>query len=478
MDCTPAQAKELTLAQNTNSMQSLIDAIPIPIFSKDPNGVYQVCNQAFAALFGTVPERILGKTVHEFSETGDGALWDQMDQEQLLSGGSLAYTGSIGNGSGEEKVYRFHQGVRCDDQGRPEGIAGAISDITAYTDTITRGNRLALLKEAMLEVSHSIIGLRDTRDLLELLLDKALSTIPSSHAGSVLMIDEAGYLKMLVSRGYRSEGVESFKLKVEETFTYRVSGGRFEEPFIVNHIAEMVEDGCLKPLLTQDGRHIASNLSTPIRVEGEAVALVIVDSFENEVFTEDDVELMSYLKAQAELALTNLKLYQDTLRLSRYDHLTGIYNRGYFDRVLGDFIAEAQERPRAFTFVIMDLDGLKVVNDRFGHREGDFRLQAFTHMISAVLGKEDIVGRYGGDEFVAVFFGKTEEEVHCLVKGVMEKLGKEPELHCSFSFGTARYPEDGNSHEELVRVADRKLYAHKRTKNFGRRREDHGNNNQ
>jgi len=284
-------------------------------------------------------------------------------------------------------------------------------------------------------------------------------------------------LRMLVSRGYSSEGAAGFKLKIEETFTYRISGGRFEEPFVVNNIVSLVADGCLDPLQTQDGRMIASNLSTPITVEGEPVALVIVDSFENEVFTEDDLELMGYLKIQAELALTNLKLYQDALRLSRYDHLTEVFNRGYFDKVLDDFIERTQGQFHLFTFVIMDLDGLKVVNDQLGHHEGDFRLKGFAEKIQTLLEEEDIVGRYGGDEFVAVFFGKDQERVIQQMNGIMEEMGK-TERCCSFSFGTAQYPTEGTTHEELVRVADRKLYAHKRAKNFGRRKEDHGNQHQ
>lgn len=357
-------------------------------------------------------------------------------------------------------------------------VCGLLLDAGEPGAAQLQAHRLALMKEAMLEVSHSITGLKNSKSLLEILLTKAMALIPTAEAGSVLILDKEGYLRMLTAVGYRSEGMDGFRLKIEETFTYRVSGGRFEEPFVVNHIQQLVQEGCLKPLITLDGRMIASNLSTPIRVEGEPVALIIVDSLSDEAFTPEDLELMGYLKRQAELALTNLKLYQDTLRLSRYDPLTGAFNRGYFDRVVEELIHIGGAEPIPFVFVIMDLDGLKAVNDRLGHREGDVSLKTFTDRLSAVLQPEDMLGRYGGDEFVAVLFESTENQVRSRLDPVVSALHSEPEPVCSFSYGLAAFPQDGDTLDELVRTADRRLYEHKRTKKFNRRKDDRGDKNQ
>lgn len=478
IDYSQNQHAELSLYKDLEFIQSMVDAIPNPIFYKDDAGVYQYCNLAFAQLLGTHRENILGKTVYDVASQGLAHLYHQMDLDLMRNGGTQEYESQVQTITGDDRTYRFHKAPCKDMRGALTGLVGAMTDITDYTAGINRARRLTQLKEAMLEVSHSIIGMHDTKNLLELLLDKAIGAIPSSHAGSVLMVDEAGYLRMLVSRGYSTEGVDAFKLKVEETFTYRISGGCFEEPFVVNHIPQLVADGCLKPLTTLDGRMIASNLSTPIKVEGDPVALVIVDSFDDEVFTAEDMELMGYLKVQAELALTNLKLYQETLRLSRFDHLTGVYNRGHFDTLLKAFLERPVELPHRFTLVIMDLDGLKTVNDRLGHREGDLRLQAFAQRFRGIMREEDILGRYGGDEFIALFFEKDQQLVCSLVDTITAELGQNPAAYCSFSYGTAHYPEDGKTHEDLVRIADRKLYTHKRDKYFGRRREDYGNQNQ
>lgn len=478
LDCSQSQRTELTLYRDLDFIQTLMDTIPNPIFYKDAQGTYQFCNRAFAQTIGTHVENIIGKSVFDISREELAELYHQKDLELMHSGGVQEYEAKVQVSSGEERTYRFHKAPYKDLRGTPVGLVGVMTDITETAAALSRNQRLAQMKEAMLEVSHSIIGLHDTRNLLEILLDKAMNAIPFTGAGSVLMIDEAGYLRMLVSRGYSKDGAEDFKLKIEETFTYRISGGCFEEPFIVNHIHQLVSDGCLKPLTTQDGRMIASNLSTPIKVEGEPVALVIVDSFEDEVFTSEDIELMGYLKVQAELALTNLKLYQDTLRLSRYDHLTGVCNRGYFDSVLGALIERTAGLPHRFTFVMMDLDGLKSVNDQLGHREGDFRLQEFSRMFQKILGEEDILGRYGGDEFVAVFFGKAEEEVRQSVDRLLQVISEGSDRYCSFSYGMAQYPEEGSNLEELVRRADRRLYVHKKEKYFGRRREDRGDTHQ
>lgn len=476
-DWTDIQSANLFLHENLDFMQSLLDAIPNPVFYKDMEGVYRFCNPAFSHMIGTHPRSILGKKVEAVTSAELAALYREKDLELFSSGGTQDYEAKVEVQNGDIHDYRLQKALCRDRRGVVTGLVGVMTDMTAYAAAINRSRRLAQLKEAMLEVSHAIIGLHNTQDLLALLLDKAIHAIPSSNAGSVLLIDKDGYLRMLVSRGYSTEGVETFKLKIEETFTYRISGGRFEEPFIVNDIVRLVDDGCQKPLLTPEGRMIESNLSTPITVEGEPVALVIVDSLENNVFTEDDLELMGYLKLQAELALTNLKHYQDVLRLSRYDHLTGTYNRGYFDKLLEESMVCAGPKAAPFTFVIMDMDGLKAVNDRLGHREGDLRLQSFADRFRKVLGAEDLLGRYGGDEFVAVFYGKEQEAVAEQLKTLMGEMAGNCSC-CSFSFGTAQYPLDGTTHEELVRTADGRLYTHKRTKNFTRRQEDHGNQHQ
>lgn len=391
--------------------------------------------------------------------------------EGIRTGGIERFQFRVICGNGQERWMKVKARMNPEER----RIFGVILDITDTVRDQEQAKRLMLMKEAMLEVSHSIIGLKDSKGLLEILLDKAMALIPVSCAGSVLIVGDDGYLRMLTSRGYTSEGAESFKLKIEDTYTYRISGGRFEDPFIVNHIQEMVEDGCLEPLRMEDGRMIASNLSTPIRLDGEPVALVIVDSVEDKVFTGEDIELMGYLKAQAELALMNLKLYQDTLRMSRYDHLTGVYNRGYFDRIFEELINRGR---RSFSFVIMDLDGLKSVNDRLGHREGDISLKTFVSQMRKALNPEDILGRYGGDEFVAIMPVVSRRLVEKRVAAVMSLLDNTPEPACSFSYGVAEYPEDGATLVEVVRIADKRLYEHKRTKKFSRRREDRGNQDQ
>lgn len=357
-------------------------------------------------------------------------------------------------------------------------IRGLLIDVGDPDGDRRLAQRLTLMKEAMLEVSHSITGLKDSRSLLQILLDKAMALIPASEAGSVLIIDSEGYLRLLAQVGYREDGADSFRLKIEETFTYRVSGGRFEEPFIVNHIPQLVQEGCLKPLTTLSGDMIASNLSTPIQVAGEPVALIIIDSLSDGAFTQEDLQLMGYLKRQAEMALTNLKLYQETLHLSRFDPLTGAFNRGYFDRVVEELILMTADDPIPFAFVIMDLDGLKAVNDRLGHREGDVSLKTFADRMRSLLAPEDMLGRYGGDEFVAVFFELTEKQVTARMEPLVRALAAEPEPVCSFSYGVAAYPSEGASLDELVREADRRLYENKRTKKFNRRKDDRGDQNQ
>ncbi len=152
---------------------------------------------------------------------------------------------------------------------------------------------------------------------------------------------------------------------------------------------------------------------------------------------------------------------------AHYDSLTGIANR----HLLGDRFqrtaAYARRHQSSFALVLIDLDGFKLINDRFGHVAGDEILCCVAHRLSKAVRGEDTVARLGGDEFCLLLGQEPGHEcIHNALSRITASLmqpvqcGAE-QVSLSCSVGSSQYPDDGDSLEELLKSADVGLYAMK-----------------
>jgi diguanylate cyclase (GGDEF)-like protein len=154
------------------------------------------------------------------------------------------------------------------------------------------------------------------------------------------------------------------------------------------------------------------------------------------------------------------------IRLSTLDSLTGLYNRTYFFTALEREIARGDRSGRAFCLVMLDLDDLKAINDRFGHVAGDQVLRAVADIVRGGVRKIDVAARYGGDEFVALLpetdptGGWVLAEKVRLTVAEQGMPGVDPGP--TVSVGVVSYPADGRSADALLVSADRAMYASKR----------------
>jgi diguanylate cyclase (GGDEF)-like protein len=154
------------------------------------------------------------------------------------------------------------------------------------------------------------------------------------------------------------------------------------------------------------------------------------------------------------------------IRLSTIDSLTGLSNRTYFFTALEREIARGDRSGRAFCLVMLDLDDLKAINDRFGHIAGDQVLRTVADIVRSGVRKIDVAARYGGDEFVALLpetdptGGWVLAEKVRLMVAEQGMPGVDPGP--TVSVGVVSYPADGRSADALLVSADRAMYASKR----------------
>jgi diguanylate cyclase (GGDEF)-like protein/PAS domain S-box-containing protein len=155
------------------------------------------------------------------------------------------------------------------------------------------------------------------------------------------------------------------------------------------------------------------------------------------------------------------KVEQRLRHMSTHDALTGLYNRGFFDEEVSR-LDRGRER---IGIVIADLDGLKVINDRFGHAKGDQLLQQAAAVLHRSFRAEDVVARLGGDEFGALVPRATDAELAKIVARVRTHARESPDeggMPLSLSIGATTAEPGGLG--EALRAADEAMYAEKRSR--------------
>ncbi len=172
------------------------------------------------------------------------------------------------------------------------------------------------------------------------------------------------------------------------------------------------------------------------------------------------------------LSVTIVRRAQRLLYLASRDRLTGLFNRGHFDRALAAALNTASRDGRPLALALIDVDRFKQINDVHGHALGDRALQRVAELLQREMRRTDIVARYGGEEFVILLPGTTPElalaRIEVLRKevyGTPIDLGDGTTLTINFSAGVAGVPEDAKPDEAklLVSAADRRLLAAKRS---------------
>jgi len=164
---------------------------------------------------------------------------------------------------------------------------------------------------------------------------------------------------------------------------------------------------------------------------------------------------------------------EEAQHLAHHDGLTGLPNRRLLEMCLQQRVAEAIEGNGQLAMLLVDLDGFKLVNDRFGHLVGDLLLKVVATRIAACVRSDDIVFRYGGDEFVVLLANVNDPEIAGSIAGkIREQIGRAyriegNQIQVSASIGRAVHPRDGEHCDALLRCADASMYREKST-NFCR----------
>ncbi len=156
------------------------------------------------------------------------------------------------------------------------------------------------------------------------------------------------------------------------------------------------------------------------------------------------------------------------IKLARVDSLTGCYNRRYALELIDRHFKLSQRNKSSILLAFLDIDGFKVINDTFGHDEGDKVLKELAGLLKRTLREVDIICRMGGDEFLLIFPESSLKEVPLIKNRISKNLSQlnetiKRDYNIKFSIGFSEYlPDEPKTIEELIRIADQRMYEEKK----------------
>jgi diguanylate cyclase (GGDEF)-like protein/putative nucleotidyltransferase with HDIG domain len=358
--------------------------------------------------------------------------------------------------------------LTCTQAARAESIcqliALAVHDAGAVEVQKLHARRLA----SLLESSRAIATAKGTEEALAIVTRKAVELLDLNSCIAYEYDDE---LDAIVARAQWERTPSEWNRLGEPLALAELSVER-ELLASGRALLECLSDPELDPVsrATMEMWGEKSCLTVPMQsVDGPMGLLTLWDSACERHYSEDELALASSLAELAGEAVRGAKLLRRLRRLSETDSLTGLANHRKIHEFLALVQARAERYGSHFSLAMLDIDNFKLLNDTHGHPAGDVVLRQVAALLTEQTRAADIVGRYGGDEFLLILPEAGPLEAAALAEKLRAALAENPyvtpageQIPLCASFGIAAYPEDGRDPNELVAVADANLYASKR----------------
>jgi diguanylate cyclase (GGDEF)-like protein len=318
---------------------------------------------------------------------------------------------------------------------------------------------------ALHAATAALLTTLDLEDLLGQILDAATSAIPAGEKGMLhLVARDTGQLEMRAAIGYTDDRIQKFSFPGSKGYVAKAV--RLRTPLLIKNVQT-------DPSIRYEGhipevRAIQSAIVVPLILQDQVIGAISLDSARRSAFSEDDLWLLVSFAATATAAIRNSQLHMEMQRLAITDSLTGLYNRRGLYELGRREIERARRFGRPLTAIMFDIDLFKNVNDSFGHEIGDQVLRILSDRISHNIREVDILGRYGGDEFV-ILLSETDmftavnlaERLRLCVVDSPFVIEGSSAINLTISLGIAKASVGAQDLTSLIHSADTALYAAK-----------------
>ncbi len=314
--------------------------------------------------------------------------------------------------------------------------------------------------ESFNSLSNLLIASLRPRELMQSVLDKVIE-LTRSQAGVIYLSEEEGNLEKLAP--YVSYAVD-IEAMGDLSFGQGLAGEAARKRSTI-HVTEIPDDCRLNvnfgiaDILPREAAFL------PIIYRDRVMGIMALATLNR--FKGNELSVLEYMTNQIAIVLENALSHEQVERLSITDVLTGAYNRRYLNERLEEEFSKSARYHSNLSVLLIDVDHFKRVNDVFGHQVGDEALIAVANALRTNLRETDMLGRYGGEEFMVLLPHSGPREALAVAEKLRNAVqqvtipgmgGKQ----VTISIGAASYPDgNGGTAEDIVRHADHALYEAK-----------------
>lgn len=310
-------------------------------------------------------------------------------------------------------------------------------------------------------VAESLSAALSMDSISDLIVDKTRKTLGKS--GRILLFLVNPDKQELMLSASRAGNYPIIKTKKGDVFDSWALRNR--KPLMVEDVAKDFRF----PASGIDGAAgvFRSLIEVPLISENKVMGVLRMDSQQEFAYTQDDLRLLDIIANLGAVAIQNSVLYSRTQELAIRDGLTGLKVRRFFMESFHREVKRASRKRDQLSFLILDIDHFKDYNDKYGHASGDLILKFIAKTINDLLEGPDVASRYGGEELALVLWKKGKKEARLKADKIRQLIKERPltlrkyEANITVSIGVSTFPEDGATEEELIRVADIRLYKAK-----------------
>jgi len=473
------QAEE-RLRESEDLFRRMVESLGEGVAIVDERENFIFTNEAAQRIFASEGQPLAGRSLREFTTPEQFALIQEQTRERR-EGKRGSYELKITLPDGREKTLLVTATPRFDDQKRFTSSLAVLTDITERKKS---EEALRKIKNQLEETVKQLARRNEEANLFIQMSDAFQMAQNESEIISIsmnyarrLFSEESGALYLQRQPGLPLEakgswGEREFKVKdffPEECWALR----RSQMHFVGNQSLDI-----LCPHLIQEEKISGPTLCVPLVSFGESIGVLVMTCCrEKEGFSEEEIEKYRQVRQSLALqfaqrlatALSTMRLRESLREQSIRDPLTGLYNRRFLEETLNRELYRAQRGQGVVAVMMLDLDYFKQFNDRYGHDAGDAVLEAVARLLQKSVRREDIVCRYGGEEFMIIMPGNTEEVARARAELILDRVrhleiqhGSHVFRQLTISIGLALFPRDGDAADALIQAADQALLEAKR----------------
>ena len=448
-----ARAKyKLMVIAPVAAADNIISTMTDSLILLDRQGNVASVNKATLDLSGYGKDELEGKSVEIFlvEKNFKSTLLDKAIKKEAIRNYELNFKTK----TKEVIPVLFSSSTMMDEAGGMAGIVCIVKDISERKQNET-------MQKVLYNISKAANSPISPRQLYRTIHKELGIIIDTTNFYIGLVDEEKDEIFFPYHIDERDDDFHSQKIGSSDTIsTYVIKTGH---SLLVNRkqYYEMIAQGKIRPWGTATDDLIW--LGVPLKIEDKVIGVMAIQSYTNpNLYSERDIELLKFVSSQVAAAIERKRTEERIKHQSFHDSLTGLYNRAYFEEELKRL---NNSRYYPLNIIFLDINGLKVVNDTFGHDQGDKLLQHLASLLTSISRKGDIIARVGGDEFAIILPSTSSQATLDFCERIRKVCLKDDikpaYLRVNLALGYVTQEGEYKDVKTLLKEADQKMYQDK-----------------